>query len=497
MHLSLDRARAFADFGVAFNMFLSKEMALSERPLHEDRLENNAVYKRNMQNGLIVEETKLSMRLGMMLLIFCVSLFASSFPTLSKRASYFQIPRAFFFIGKHFGTGVILSTAFVHLLQDAFECLQDPEVRKETNIGKWTGLIILGSLVTIFTIEYISTSYVDRLQSYPSAPPSPKLEPTPSLPIYEYATPVRPASPISSNETIRPSQHPSETTPLLSPNSSRPTQPARRYSLSNPKVNGHVHVHDQEILEGHHRHELRCSHDEHHGPPPRGSIPLFGEELEDPHHHYYHHHSHFHRHEHEHGHVHANLEIVGDEANEECVHERSDEELEIGRKRQVVGILVLQLGIMIHSLVIGLTLSIASGADFTSLVTAIVFHQLFEGLSLGIRIAGLPGGASPAPASVPFLKSILAMLFAVTTPSGIIIGLLAFGVDSGKETVHLKLIEGVMSAISAGMLVYAACVEMLAGDFVLDPSLWRSGIAKQATALLSLFAGVVAMACIG
>jgi zinc transporter 1/2/3 len=37
----------------------------------------------------------------------------------------------------------------------------------------------------------------------------------------------------------------------------------------------------------------------------------------------------------------------------------------IGRKRQVIGLLVLQLGIMIHSLVIGLTLAITTGADFS------------------------------------------------------------------------------------------------------------------------------------
>lgn len=37
----------------------------------------------------------------------------------------------------------------------------------------------------------------------------------------------------------------------------------------------------------------------------------------------------------------------------------------IGRRRQVVGLLVLQLGIMIHSVVIGLTLAIATGADFS------------------------------------------------------------------------------------------------------------------------------------
>lgn len=54
-----------------------------------------------------------------------------------------------------------------------------------------------------------------------------------------------------------------------------------------------------------------------------------------------------------------------------------------------------------------------------------------------------------------------------------------------------------MSAISAGMLIYAACVEMLAGDFVLDPTLWRSGVRRQVLALGSLGAGMMGMGLIG
>ena len=39
--------------------------------------------------------------------------------------------------------GVILSTAFCHLLQDAFESLTKPDVQKRyNNVGRWTGLIM-------------------------------------------------------------------------------------------------------------------------------------------------------------------------------------------------------------------------------------------------------------------------------------------------------------------------------------------------------------------
>lgn len=114
-------------------------------------------------------------RIQIMFLIFLVSLFgrspsfvpdeipltigcscprtAASFPTLSRRIPALRVPSILFFIGKHFGTGVILSTAFVHLLQDAFESLQSPVVRARwPRIGDSTGLIVyvLSSFVLCF-----------------------------------------------------------------------------------------------------------------------------------------------------------------------------------------------------------------------------------------------------------------------------------------------------------------------------------------------------------
>ncbi|KAJ6552627.1 hypothetical protein DFH09DRAFT_1496770 [Mycena vulgaris] len=88
----------------------------------------------------------------------------------------------------------------------------------------------------------------------------------------------------------------------------------------------------------------------------------------------------------------ANLETVPHHPEEdpETEPERGQDTPKIGCRRQVVGIIVLKLGIMLHSLVIGLTLALTTGGDFTSLLTAIIFHQLFEGLSLGIQIALLP-----------------------------------------------------------------------------------------------------------
>jgi hypothetical protein len=113
-----------------------------------------------------------------MLLIFFVSLFGSSqlhpyqlpldslpiatphsavsFPALSIRFQFLRLPRILFFIGKNFGTGVILSTAFVHLLQDAFESLLDLQVHQRwPQVGSWAGRIMYVLLhVRVFCVLF-------------------------------------------------------------------------------------------------------------------------------------------------------------------------------------------------------------------------------------------------------------------------------------------------------------------------------------------------------
>ncbi|KJA18938.1 hypothetical protein HYPSUDRAFT_205019 [Hypholoma sublateritium FD-334 SS-4] len=379
-------------------------------------------------------------KLGVMLVILFVSLFAVSFPTISKQIPCLRIPGIIFFIGKHFGTGVILATAFIHLLDDAFSSLQSPKVeQKYHHLGKWTGSIILGSLLTIFLIEYVSTTFVEYLHDKPSAPPSPGIP----------ALPTRPRS-------LAPSKAPSEGTPLLEDHDNLPA--VAKVVIPIEVINNSPRIC-----------RLSIAHD--------------------------------HVHEH-HPHVYTHLSEEEDELELEQAQEHAHPR--IGRQRQIVGILVLQLGIMIHSLVIGMTLALTTGAEFTSLTTAVVFHQLFEGFSLGIRIAAIPAKAkeaeegsasggtlaveevlldpstgdleaasnkarSPKPSTneAHWLKSTLSFLFGVTTPAGMALGMTLWPSNApGHGGAKMLLVQGVMSAISAGMLIYAATVEMLAGDFV-------------------------------
>lgn len=95
---------------------------------------------------------------------------------------------------------------------------------------------------------------------------------------------------------------------------------------------------------------------------------------------------------------------------------------------------------MLHSVIIGITLAVSN--EFTSLIVAVIFHQLFEGLSLGIRISILPR-------TRPILPIILCILFALCTPLGVLVGLFAFpsgarGTPDEAEQVTAKIVQGMM-----------------------------------------------------
>ncbi|KAF8621957.1 hypothetical protein AX15_007387 [Amanita polypyramis BW_CC] len=387
-----------------------------------------------------------------MITILCLSLSAVSFPGISHQLPIVRVPGVIFFIGKHFGTGVILSTAFCHLLGDAFKSLNKPIVKEHYNkIAKWTAPMILSSLLTMFLVGYISTTYADYLQGNSTAPPLPIKTPNPSHPASK-----------CNNRTA------------LADNPFVPNGQPRSPDLDSRLCVKCCFTIDSCTCNGQGRQQAFC----------------------------------------------YNGEVVGRGGGH--IEQKDTQEVKGGNKRQVVGILVLQLGIMIHSLVVGLTLSIAQGSDFASLLVAICFHQVFEGLSLGIRIdALLPSTASslsacksppqvspllpestslilsqcstPSYAStrhcarksvvaqtcysrrtcfsrINWMKIVLSILFAVTTPIGMIVGLYAFPHGGGHggpgQQALVFLTQGIMSAISAGMLIYVGTVEMIAGDFV-------------------------------
>lgn len=119
---------------------------------------------------------------------------------------------------------------------------------------------------------------------------------------------------------------------------------------------------------------------------------------------------------------------------------------------------VLELGIVSHSLIIGIALGVSeSPCTIRPLLVALSFHQFFEGFALGGCISQ---------AQFNSLRStIMATFFAVTTPLGIAIGILASS-SYNPHSPRALVVEGSLNSISAGILIYMALVDLIAADFL-------------------------------
>jgi zinc transporter ZupT len=86
-------------------------------------------------------------------------------------------------------------------------------------------------------------------------------------------------------------------------------------------------------------------------------------------------------------------------------------------RKMSMNITLLEGGILFHSVFVGMTISITI-EGFMVLLVAILFHQMFEGLGLGSRIAAVP---YPRGSIRPWL---LVVAFGTTAPIGQAIGLI-------------------------------------------------------------------------
>jgi zinc transporter 1/2/3 len=156
-------------------------------------------------------------------------------------------------------------------------------------------------------------------------------------------------------------------------------------------------------------------------------------------------------------------------------------------------VLILEAGIVFHSIcasasprdvslmltviaVIGLTLVVAGDSFFRTLFVVVLFHQMFEGIALGTRIAALRVNLLP--------KVLMAGLFAVITPVGMAIGIGVLNRFNGNSPPTIVAI-GTLNALSAGILVWVGLVEMWSHD-------WLHGDMAQAPPLQVLI-GIVSL----
>ncbi|RLV96579.1 Zinc-regulated transporter 1 [Spathaspora sp. JA1] len=158
--------------------------------------------------------------------------------------------------------------------------------------------------------------------------------------------------------------------------------------------------------------------------------------------------------------------------------------------QQILNCVVLECGIVLHSVFVGLSLAIA-GNEFISLYIAICFHQFFEGLGLGTRFA-----TTPWPKGKKYVPWLMAFIYSLTTPAAVAIGV---GVRKtypvGSRTALIT--TGTFDATCAGVLIYNSIADLMAYDFIYSDEFKEKSTRTYLAAYFWLAFGAFAMALIG
>lgn len=373
-----------------------------------------------------------------MLIIFLGALLPKLLPKLLSKVTCVNIrPNGlFFFFLKYFGSGVIVATAFIHLLAPSTEsfgnaCLQNTVISNYP----WTMAIALFSLFTIFGIDLVShkklmarrdvdaeagqavelrpvsngsdgTEYTDQKEPDVQEQANPEDAEDPEV------APAAPAEEAPQNEPRNPV--PAEAVPASDPEPANPAVAPANPAVSpeNPAVAPAV-------------------------PAAPALQPYF-----------------------------SNLASLA----------------------------ILEFGIVFHSILIGVTLAVTEVKGLASLFIVLTFHQLFEGLGLGSRLAThqWKRGAKWWSVHSPY---VWACGFGLSTPIGTAIGI---GVrhsfnQNGKA---ILIVQGFFDAFSAGILLYTGLVELIAKD-VLQGELNNVADGRPMLAFFTMVFGAGLMALLG
>ncbi|KAK4141402.1 ZIP zinc transporter-domain-containing protein [Dichotomopilus funicola] len=371
------------------------------------------------------------LHVGALLIILTVSSAASAVPMLAAKFPVLRIPEPFFFAVRHFGTGVLLATAFVHLLPTAFISLGNPCLSSfwTTDYPAMPGAIALVGIFFVSVIEMIFS-------------PARTFMAPPTKGTAGGDRSNNDGSAGDAESQIRHKRHASmsgghcSNAAVVAAITRRPSETARQTSRASIEpARRHGQEADSEAVDM--------------------QVTASKETL---------------------GQVEAQL---GGGLTEEQLH-----------KKSILQCMLLEVGILFHSVFIGMALSVAVGGNFVVLLIAIAFHQTFEGLALGARIASIKW---PKKTLQPWL---MVLAYGCTTPMGQAIGLATHSLYSPDSEFGLILV-GTMNAVSSGLLVFAALIELLAEDFLSDQSWAVLRGRKRVVACGLVLLGAVCMSLVG
>jgi zinc transporter 1/2/3 len=342
---------------------------------------------------------RIGLRVAAIFIIWLGSTVGSVFPVYANRHKGVKMPEWTFFVAKYFGSGVIVATAFIHLLGPAEDALRNPCLTGPITSYSWAEGIILMTIFVLFFVELMVMRYGNFEHDHE----------------HEHDKHSN-----AELDTLKEDE--------ISTMSEKPAFPAADPAAAMRTRTRSTHAPGEDHL-GHAR-------------------------------------------------EHADVEEVDNPFSLEDY------------KAQMTAIFILEFGIIFHSVFIGLTLAVA-GQEFNTLFIVLIFHQTFEGLGLGSRLA-----VTPWPKRKRWTPYVLALAYGFSTPIAIAVGL---GVRKtyppGSQTT--LIVNGVFDSISAGILIYTGLVELMAHEFMFSNSMRKAELKVVLGAFGLMCLGACLMALLG
>ncbi|KAG9125305.1 high-affinity Zn(2+) transporter zrt1, partial [Ceratobasidium sp. 392] len=116
---------------------------------HGHAMENELLECGSVEN----EDTHLKMRIAAIFIILVTSSAGALFPVIASRVKFLSVHKSVFEAAKYFGSGVIIATAFIHLLTPAFEQLGSPCLTGVWADYSWAPALAMISVFLVFFVE--------------------------------------------------------------------------------------------------------------------------------------------------------------------------------------------------------------------------------------------------------------------------------------------------------------------------------------------------------
>nr|POE49536.1 zinc-regulated transporter 2 [Quercus suber] len=292
------------------------------------------------------------LHVGALFLILLLSTLACSFPIVVRRFPKLPVPNYSLFLSRHFGTGVLIATAFVHLLPTAFTSLTDSCLPRFWNevYPAIPGFIAMVSVLVVVGIEmFFATKGAGHSHSMDMESLRPGQQEA-RLPYKRSSSMSRfRHEPLGYNEIDD-----DEDEDMTFSDQRDPESPStlNKPLPSTPSVDNDSDMDLDELEAEEDTRPLNSS-------PNGRKLFLSDDDSRRP--------------------ASSRQVSFADPVESDS---RSSAEKSHSEQRMVLQCLLLEAGILFHSVFIGMALSVSTGPAFIVLLIAISFHQTFEGLAV-------------------------------------------------------------------------------------------------------------------